>query len=199
MASRAVSGLGPGRPAIGSRRRGLPLVDRGSVLPGHATWAGPGHLPSQAAVWGREGLRQRRRGVSGLRSRSAALERRGPQSSCTCVPRLPPHPGSVSGGPHRLSQAGILDSPGCVLLGRGSPGMTPSSRDSEQLQGGGKCRTPPRLARSGRGSRGLSSARDREPQKGEASRKTCGSSSFPVWDFCNCFLIRHSEVRSRVF
>ena len=101
---------------------------------------------------------QRRRGVSGLRSRPAALEPRGPQSSCTCVPRLPPRPGSVSGGPHCLGSHPPHPGPHpgvtrlCVAGDRESPGITPSSRNSEQPQGGHKCRTPPHPAQSGRGS-----------------------------------------------
>ena len=130
-------------------------MDRGSLLPGRAPWAGPGRLPPEAAVWGQEGGSA---GGEWLGSGAVPLHSN-PEG---LGPPVHVSPGSLPArglslaaptvsAPTPLTQARILESPGYVLLGRESPGITPSSRNSEQLQGGRKCRTPPRPARSGRG------------------------------------------------
>ena len=63
------------RPAVGSRRRGLPLGDRGSLLPCSATWAGLGVCLPRPPSGDTRGGRGRR--VSGLRCRHAALNAEG--------------------------------------------------------------------------------------------------------------------------
>ena len=95
-------------------------MDRGSLLPGRATWASPGHLPPQAAVWGQGGSA----GGECLGSRAVPLHSNPEGLS----PPAHVSPGSLPArglslaaptvsAPTPLTQARILESPGCVLLG----------------------------------------------------------------------------------